>query len=188
MYKGKLILASSSPRRKDIFKMLDFDFISYSPNIEENFDKTKPIEEETKRIAYDKAFFVAQKYTSFPVIGVDTIVYLNGEIMGKPKNREEAKSFLLNLSANKHTVYSGISLVWKDKNIILSDYDITDVYFKELTEEDISFYLDTMEWTDKAGGYAIQGKGALLVKRIEGDFYNVMGLPLNPLFEMLKKL
>ncbi len=186
IYQGKIILASSSPRRRTIFEMIGINFEVIRPNCDETFNSNLSIEDNVKNVSLLKAESV--DVFNVPIIGVDTIVVLDNKILGKPSNREEAILYLKMLSGKKHTVYSGISLIWRDKEITLSDYDKTDVYFRKLTDDDIEWYISTNEWTDKAGGYAIQGVGALLVKRIEGDFYNVMGFPINPFLRIMKKI
>ncbi len=110
------------------------------------------------------------------VVGSDTVVYLDGEIMGKPKDKEDAKRMLGLLSGKKHTVYTGISVVSENK--CATDFDATDVYFRKLTERDIDLYVASNEPMDKAGAYGAQGLGAAFVEKIDGDFFGVMGLPL----------
>ncbi len=186
VYAKKIILASTSPRRKIILEMIGINFDVIPPSSDEEFDNDISIEENVKRVSLLKAESV--NIDDLPVIGVDTIVVMNNHILGKPADREGAKEYLRMLSGRKHTVFSGISLIWRGKNIKISDYDKTDVYFRELSDDDIEWYLETNEWTDKAGAYAIQGKGSLLVKKIDGDFYNVMGFPLDPFVKMLKTI
>jgi len=134
-----------------------------------------------------KAENVAKKVNDSLILGADTVVVLNGEILGKPKDGEDAFKMLKKLSGKEHLVYTGISLVDKDKERILSGYQLTKVKFNQLKDKEIKDYIDTGEPLDKAGAYGIQGMGNFLVEKIEGDMDNVIGLPLRKLEELLKK-
>jgi len=141
-----------------------------------------------QRAALEKAIYASRGLKEGLVLGCDTIVVLEGEILGKPKDREEAGMMLRKLSGKSHEVFSGLALLDLDDSQIFTDFERTVVYFKELEQKEVERYLDSSEPMGKAGAYAIQGKGALFVQRIEGCFYNVVGLPLYRLSMLLKKV
>ena len=120
------------------------------------------------------------------VIGADTIVVLGDEVLGKPKDEEEAFDMIQKLSNKTHRVITGISLIHLKKGIVVNDYQISYVTFKDLSEDSIKDYINTKESLDKAGGYGIQGYGALLVEGIQGDYFNIVGLPISKLSDLLK--
>ena len=135
-----------------------------------------------------KAESVAKRVGDSIILGADTIVVLDGEILGKPKDSDEAFKMLKKLSGMEHKVYTGISLVDKDKGRVLSGYQLTKVKFNQLKDKEMKDYIDTGEPLDKAGAYGIQGMGNFLVEKIEGDLDNVIGLPLRKLEELLIKI
>lgn len=172
-----MILASGSPRRKEILSNFGFSFKTIIKNTDETSHKEK-IHEKIMEIAEKKAMAVAKDFPNEYTLGADTAVVVNGSILGKPKSREEAFSMLLSLSGKSHEVITAFSFINIEKNIKYSDYEVTKVYFKNLTEQEINWYINTKEPMDKAGAYGIQGKGAFFVEKIEGDFFSVMGFPL----------
>lgn len=182
-----MILASKSPRRKEILENIGFNLKIISEEIEEISDK-KDILEWIKDIAYKKAEVVAKRYPYEYVVGADTIVEVDGEIIGKPKDKEEAKKILKKLSNRSHNVITGFSFINRGKNICIVDVAITKVYFKELSMEMIDWYIASEEPMDKAGAYGIQDKGAIFVEKIEGDFFTVMGFPIGKFIEKLNEL
>ncbi|HSH26015.1 MAG TPA: Maf family protein [Massilibacterium sp.] len=174
----KIILASQSPRRKELMQLLNHPFeVIPSAFNEEIITKTNP-KEYVITLAKEKAqsVFTTQKDTSCLVIGADTIVVYNEVIFGKPTNEKEARKMLEHLSEKTHQVYTGVALVSTDKQSFFCEK--TDVTFYKLTSAEITDYLKTGEPFDKAGSYGIQGYGALFVKQIVGDYYNVVGLPV----------
>lgn len=172
----KYILASASPRRKELLAMFISDFAVCPSDIPEIVPNDLPIEEHSEYLARLKANDIAQKYPEDIIIGADTSVILGNEILGKPKNREDAKRMLKTLSGNTHKVITGCAVV---KNGVCKSFSVvTEVEFFELTDTEIENYLDTNEYCDKAGSYGIQGFGGLFVKGIKGDYYNVVGLPI----------
>lgn len=184
----KIVLASQSPRRKDLLNSLKVEFQSIGSNTDENLDVKDPIEFVLK-LSKQKALEVASKLDfDAVVIGADTIVYIDGNILGKPENELDAFNKLKSLQGRKHEVYTGICVVQLPSYKILSDYAVTSVWIKSMSDQEIMNYIKTGEVADKAGAYAIQGKGSLIVERIEGCYYNVVGLPLNKLNEMLKSI
>lgn len=181
-----MILASASPRRKEILENFGFSFKTIVKNIDEISDKTRA-EEKILEIAEKKARAAAIDFPDENVIGADTVVVVDGKILGKPKDEKEAFSMLKSLSGRSHEVITAFSFININKNISYSDYEITKVYFKNLTDDEINWYINTKEPMDKAGAYGIQGKGAFFVEKIEGDFFSVMGFPLGKFVRFLNK-
>jgi septum formation protein len=183
----KLILASSSPRRRQILSDAHVRFeIRIPPNINEESLSPDPVEH-VLSVSRAKAESISPQIAEGIILGADTIVVLNGEILGKPQDKREAFLILKKLSGKTHTVYTGITLINKLNGKTLSDYDSTEVTFNRLEEDKIGSYIETGEPMDKAGAYGIQGMGAFLVKEIKGNLDNVIGLPTEKLKEMLKK-
>lgn len=183
-----IILASSSPRRKELMSFLNREFTIITKEVEEKIDEQIEPYENVKALALKKAVAVAADYQDNFVIGCDTIVSIENKIMGKPKDKEDAKNTLRYLSGKEHCVYTGVAIICKKKNIEVSFFETTKVRMKKLTEEEIDSYIATGEPLDKAGSYAIQGKGAIYIEAIDGDYYNVVGLPLCRLYKELIKL
>ena len=182
-----IILASGSPRRREILANTKVKFSVITSDIDEKiFDFEEPTQL-VLRLAFEKCMDVATNNTKDLVIGADTIVVLDNEILGKPKNEKEAFNMLSKLSNRKHQVITGISIVNLEENKKIVDYVISDVKFKNLTEQDIKDYINTGECLDKASAYGIQGYGALLVEEIKGDYFNIVGLPISKLSDILKE-
>ena len=181
-----MILASASPRRKEILENFGFSFKTIVKNIDETSDKTHA-EEKILEIAEKKARVAAIDFPDENIVGADTVVVVDGKILGKPKDEKEAFSMLKSLSGRSHEVITAFSFININKNISYSDYEITKVYFKNLTDDEINWYINTKEPMDKAGAYGIQGKGAFFVEKIEGDFFSVMGFPLGKFVRFLNK-
>ena len=182
----EIILASASPRRREILKNTKLKFEVQKSDIEEVFLENESPESMVVRLAYEKAFDVAENNRDKLVIGADTIVVLGDEVLGKPKDEEEAFDMIQKLSNKTHRVITGISLIHLKKGIVVNDYQISYVTFKDLSEDSIKDYINTKESLDKAGGYGIQGYGALLVDSIQGDYFNIVGLPISRLSDLLK--
>ncbi|EQK41834.1 septum formation protein Maf [[Clostridium] bifermentans ATCC 638] len=181
-----IILASGSPRRKEILENTNLQFSVITSDIDERiFENEEPIQL-VLRLAFEKCMSVAQNNPSDLVIGADTIVVLDNEILGKPKNEEEAFNMLSKLSNREHQVITGMSIVNLENEKKIVDYAISNVKFKKLTDQDIKDYISTKECLDKAGSYGIQGYGALLVEEIKGDYFNIVGLPISKLSDILK--
>ena len=187
----KIILASASPRRRELLEQIGLEFdIVVSTDSEENIDKTLPPDIYTAELAIFKATSVAKKLNEIGrkkcvIIAADTIVYHNGNILGKPKNKSDAVNMLKALSGSCHEVYTGICVMRLDDGFMVSKSVKSDVYFKVLTDEMINAYINTREYADKAGAYGIQGMGAVLVDKIKGDYFNIVGLPLSALYDVL---
>jgi len=184
----KFILASSSPRRIELLKNLNLNFLIKAPKVDERYVKDLTPTEIAIDNSFRKAMVIAEENRNEYVAGFDTIVVLNDEIIGKPKDREDAYKILKKLSSKTHKVITGYTILNLNKNFELKRFCESFVTFKELEEEEINWYLTTEEPYDKAGAYAIQGKGAFMVKKIEGSFTNVIGLPLTEFLDDLKKL
>ena len=193
--KKRVILASGSPRRKELLEMIGIDFEVISGNQEENYKSTEPVEI-VKELALMKARYVADKVKmesqeEFLVIGADTIVVLDGKVIEKPKDKIEAFEMLQKLQGRSHLVYTGVAILdysYNQEEKAANFAVETKVNIDSITPEEIEGYIDTGEPFDKAGGYGIQGEFAVFVKGIEGEYYNVMGLPLASLYQNLKEL
>lgn len=182
----RLILASTSPRRKEILSTVFDSFEIIASQTDETVEPGLSPEQTVLELAERKAKAVAKDHRDAYVIGSDTIVYLEPDILGKPVDAEEAGLMLKSLSGKTHTVYTGAAVIYNDR--IESFYEKTEVKFWELTESEIEHYIATGEPFDKAGGYGIQGFGATLVQSVNGDFYSVVGLPISRLFRTLLKM
>lgn len=181
----RVLLASESPRRRELMMMSDIPFSCTSSYIEEHLATDCPIEEAVMQLADQKAQAAFTRYPEEFIIGADTVVVLGDQVLGKPADSEDSKRMLRLLSGKTHRVITGVALLSKDVHEHF--YEETFVTFNELSEEDIEAYVKTKECHDKAGAYAIQGRGMLLVSRIEGDYANVVGLPMSHLCQELKK-
>lgn len=182
-----LVLASQSPRRRELLKLITEDFIICPDDSPENASLGLKPCEYVSVLSKEKCLNVSKKFSDDSiVIGADTVVVSKGEILGKPSNEDEAKNMLKMLSDDFHTVYTGVCIVRKSDNKCISFFEKTDVYFYKLSDDEISRYVQTKEPMDKAGAYGIQEKGALFVKKVEGDYNNVVGLPLARLARVLR--
>ena len=187
MKKVKLILASGSPRRNELLRMLGCKFQIVPSKVEEKINpRLSPIEN-VKRLSRQKALDVASKISDGIIVAADTDVVLNGKILGKPKNKKEAKRILKDLSGKEHRVITGLAVIDAKTKKILQDTVVTKVKFRKLNNELIEKYIASGGPLDKAGAYGIQGRAALLVESIKGDYFNVVGLPLNALNQLLEK-
>lgn len=183
----RLVLASSSPRRQAFLRDLGWDFHIEPSNIDESYILGETPEEMALRLAVSKALDVWRRSRENWVIGADTIVVIDGTVLGKPADEEEAKRMIRMLQGRTHTVMTGAAVVRPDGGM-LSCVEKTDVTFRSMTEDEAEAYVEQGESMDKAGAYAIQGKGMLLVERVDGCYFNVVGLPLERLSRMLAEL
>ena len=183
----KIILASNSPRRREILgEFIDLDI------------KTKEINEikddsflpwtTVMGLAFEKGIEVAKDNEDSIVLSADTLVELDGKLLGKPKDREEAKIMIESLSGRSHNVYTGYAIFKLSEKIKYVNYEKSSVKFYKLSDLEIENYLDTLEYKDKAGAYGIQGKGSLLVEEIRGDYFNIVGLPIGKINRDLIRL
>ncbi|RDY24045.1 septum formation inhibitor Maf [Romboutsia maritimum] len=181
-----IILASASPRRKEILENTNMKFDTIKSEIDEVILEHEPPKSVVMRLAFEKCMDIASEYKNDLVIGADTIVVLDDVILGKPKDLDEAYEMISKLSGKTHQVITGISLINLVSNKKVLDYVVSNVKFKKLSQEDIKDYIQTNESLDKAGAYGIQGYGALLVEEIQGDYFNIVGLPISRLSDLLK--
>ncbi|MCF7926520.1 MAG: Maf family protein [Candidatus Izimaplasma sp.] len=187
MYLDKqLILASQSPRRKELLDQLELSFEVIPSAIEEHLDSDKSLAENVMSLAEQKALDIYQKHPNKIILGFDTLVTFNGNILGKPTNNEEAFSMLKTLSGTTHEVFTGCAVITKEKR--RSFYGLAKVTFAHLSTDEINDYIASKEPMDKAGAYAIQGKAAKFVKHVEGDYYAIIGVPIYQLYNTLKTL
>lgn len=182
----KIVLASQSPRRRELLKYIAEDFTAVSPECSETVPDGVESCDCAEYLAVQKALSVSEKHSGSMVIGCDTVVILDGEIFGKPDNEAEAFLMLKALSGKTHTVTSGVCLTYMGKTLSFSQS--TDVSFYELSDGEILSYIEECRPLDKAGAYGIQDKGALFVKEIKGDYYNVVGLPVAKINRKIKEL
>jgi len=181
------ILASLSPRRRELLGGMDLKFSVIPSGIEEPENDDESPRDHALRLSLEKARAVADQHPDAWVLGADTIVIVDGEILGKPKNPEHAKKMLRKLSGRDHIVITGFSIVQKKGNVAMSDAVESTVFFKNLPDDEIEWYAGTDEPYDKAGAYAVQGKAAFFIKEIHGSYTNVMGLPLAEVVAALKE-
>ena len=182
-----IVLASASPRRKELLERLNIHPIIAQKNIVEKINSGELPEVVVMSLAFKKALAISMSYPDDIVIGADTIVVNDGVILGKPNDDDEAYKMLKNLSSKSHKVITGISILSQSKGIKIIDYESTIVKFRELSDRQIKNYILTKEPLDKAGSYGIQGLGAVFVEKIDGCYFNVVGLPLSKLDNLLRK-
>lgn len=186
----KIILASQSPRRKELMDLLKIKYEVIPSEVDENFEEGLSIVEQSKRLAYIKAKEIFNKTSGDRiVIGADSLVIKNGKIYGKPKNEEDAIQILNELKKSSHQVITSLCVMTQDKGQFKQylDYDMAEVYFKDMTEEEIKKWVQTGKPLDKAGGYAIQSEFCVYVDKIEGNYTTVVGLPMHKLYEVIKE-
>ncbi len=184
----KLLLASQSPRRKELLEQTGIECQVIPSNINEEKIPLKKPEEYVKELSYAKAEMVSRIYADIWILGADTIVVVEDQILGKPESDDHAMEMLTLLTNREHLVYTGFCILNKKKTSVIKNVVKTKVYFKSLSEQEIRWYVKTKEPFDKAGAYGIQGVGAFLVKRISGSYSNVVGLPVCEVIETLMKL
>ncbi|WP_096153191.1 MULTISPECIES: Maf family protein [Bacillus] len=172
----RLILASGSPRRKELLEQINLSFEIIASKVEETFDPKESPENIAMSLASQKASDVFTQNQDSIVIGADTIVVFNNEILGKPNDEEDAFRMLKKLSGQTHHVITGVAIISSEKEKIF--YEKTTVTFYELTEKELKDYIASKEPMDKAGSYGIQQLGALFVQKIDGDYFSVVGLPI----------
>ena len=185
----KIILASASPRRKKLMEVLGVDFEIKVSDCEEFIDKTQSVENIVMSLSLQKARDIANKITKgHIIIGADTVVAYKKEILGKPSNIEDAKRMLTMLSGKTHRVYTGFTLINTTDNSVITDFEKSNVTFRELTEKEIEEYISSDDPMDKAGAYSIQGIASSFVKKLDGDYNNVVGLPIFKLSKYLYRM
>jgi len=187
----EIILASESARRKQLLEQIGIEFSVIASKCKEITSRTKP-EEVVKELSYQKARDVfGRDHKDAVVIGADTIVYFEDQILGKPVNNTQWKEMLSSIQGKKHCVYTGVTILWQDvesKTHVLSFVEMTVVKLNSISEKEIDAYIESNEASDKAGGYGIQGSFAKYVDGINGDYNNVVGLPIARLYQELKQM
>ncbi len=182
----KIILASQSPRRKELLEKCGYPFLIDVADIDETINTENDLKEEIRLLSIRKAKEVLKRHEDAIVIGSDTIVVVDKEILGKPHSEEEAKEMLRKLSNHTHEVITGIAILSNKREY--SNTSTSYVTFEELSEEEIDKYVETKEPMDKAGAYAIQGIASRYIKNINGDYYSIMGFPVSMVYEELKNI
>ncbi len=183
----RIILASESPRRKRLLKQLDIDFEVVPSEIEEKLNPRLKPKGQAELLSKEKAKAVAAKYNDAIIIAADTIIALEDEVLVKPQDGRDARRILKKLSGKVHTVITGFTILDTENQKKITKSVETKVFFKNLQEKEIRSYIEKENLLDKAGAYAIQGIGVVFVEKIEGDYFNVVGLPLFALARELKK-
>jgi len=182
------ILASASPRREDLLRSVGLTFKILPAHVDETYRPGETPAAHVKRLSQDKAGVIATRHPKALVLGADTIVVIDGLILGKPKNKKQARDMLQRLSNRTHTVFTGFTLASMDAGISQTRVVRSSVQFKQITSDEMDWYIHCDEPYDKAGGYAVQGRGAYFIKAIRGSYTNVIGLPLCEVLEELKHL
>ena len=188
MLKEKLILASQSPRRAEILTAVGWEFEAIAADIDETRLAAEDAVSYVERLARTKAETVARGFPGRLVIGADTVVVIDEEILGQPRDDDDARRMLRLLSGKWHEVLTGVALVRAGSSQVSIDHDTTRVLFAEMSADEIDWYVSTGEPRGKAGAYAIQGRGALFIKEIQGDYFNVVGLPVRLVFELMRRM
>ncbi|KKU68202.1 MAG: hypothetical protein UX89_C0006G0026 [Parcubacteria group bacterium GW2011_GWA2_47_16] len=184
--KPKVILASGSPRRKEILEKMGVEFEVVLGGHEEDMTLPFPPVELAKYLALGKARNVSEKFPDSIVVAADTIVVLEGKVMGKPHTKEVAEKMLVRLSGKAHEVITGMAITRKATGVVIVEAVVTGVVFKTLSEKQITDYIDTGEPLDKAGAYAVQGLGGALIEKVTGDYWSLVGLPAHILAKHLE--
>lgn len=182
------ILASASPRREELLRSLGLTFKILPGHIDETYLEGESPRAHVQRLSRHKAAVIAAQHPRALVLGADTIVVIDGQILGKPKNKKQAREMLQQLSDRRHTVFTGFTLACVSTGTSRTKVVRSGVQFKEISPEEMDWYVNCEEPYDKAGGYAVQGKGAYFIKSIRGSYTNVIGLPLCEVLEELKHL
>ena len=183
----RIILASASPRRKELLEKIGLKFEVESSDFVEELRSGLSSDELARALSLEKARVVASRHRNAVVIAADTFIVFRGKILGKPGTEAESRKMLTRLSGKPHSVITGFTILDTDSGKVLTKSVETIVHVKNLTREEIESYIKSGEPLDKAGAYAIQGLGSVIVERIEGDYFNVIGLPLSALAEGLKE-
>ena len=184
----KLILASSSPRRAEILNAVHWPFEPVSANIDESRWQSEAALPYVKRLAETKARTVAARFSSGLVLGADTVVVIGTEFLGQPREAKEALRMLKLLSGKWHEVITGVTLVRAENGKAVVDHEITRVRVAELSDDEIDWYVETGEPLDKAGAYAIQGRAGVFIEEIDGDYFNIVGLPVRLVYELAQRM
>jgi septum formation protein len=182
-----LVLASQSPRRKELLEILGIPFSIVTPQTDETPQRGETPDRYVVRVAKDKAKEVASRLQNSIILSADTVVTIDGEILGKPVDRDDAIRMLTRLAGREHRVFTAVCVVDQPRGRTREGLEETTVWFKSLTQADIAMYVDRENVMDKAGAYAIQGFASIFIPRIAGSYSNVMGLPMALVYELLAK-
>ncbi len=182
----RIILASASPRRAQLLKLIGLEFEVVQSNCDESGESYTFPEVQVLELSERKASMVAEQVEDGLIVGVDTVVALGDKIFGKPKDKSAAQEMLRQLSGQTHTVYTGFTLIDQPSGWLHSDYERTEVVFRKIDDAEISRYVETESPLDKAGAYGIQDKSAVFVSKVNGCFYNVVGLPVTKFYVALR--
>ncbi|MDP2637811.1 MAG: nucleoside triphosphate pyrophosphatase [Candidatus Levybacteria bacterium] len=183
-----IILASGSPRRKELLEKAGLKFRTVKSRFKEYLDPKADPHELTRKLSLKKALVVSKEIKNTIIIAADTIVVINGKILGKPKSKGNAMKMLMLLSGKKHSVITAFTIIDNTLNKIITRSMETKICMRKININEIKSYIETGEPLDKAGAYAIQERGSIFIKKIDGDFFNAVGLPIYNLMEELKKL
>lgn len=183
-----LVLASASPRRAEILRSVNWPFEAVAANIDESARGGEDVSEYVERLACEKAEAVAEGRASGLVLGADTVVAVGGQVLGKPADTQDARRMLRLLSGGWHEVLTGVALVRAQTKEVVVSHERTRVRFAAMTDAEIDWYISTNEPTDKAGAYGVQGCAALFIEEIEGDYRNIMGLPVRLVYKLLEEI
>ena len=183
----KLILASNSRTRKEILNKVGLKYEVVPSNIEEHSDKTNP-KEYVMDLSKQKAQAVAKIVKEGVILSADSIIYIDSKKLEKPKTKEQAKEMLQNLSGKTNYAVTGVTIIDLYQNKEITFNEVTEVYFDKLTEEEIDWYIDNEEYIFERCGYSIAGKSAIYIPKINGDYYNILGMPISKLYKELKAL
>ena len=188
MFPKPLTLASKSPRRAEILRTVGWEFEVQAANIDESRADNEAAVDYVRRLAEIKARVVAKEMSAGVVLGADTIVVIDDEILGQPETDEDARRMLRLLSGRWHEVFTGVALVEAAANRSVIGHQVTRVRFAQLSPAEIEWYISTTEPNDKAGAYAIQGRGAVFIEEVQGDYFNIVGLPIRLVYQLVLEL
>lgn len=184
----RLILASGSPRRSEILRAVGWTFEAEAADVDESILPGEDAVSYIERLAREKAQAVASRRLFGLVLGADTVVVVDGRVLGKPRGRDEAREMLLSLRGREHAVLTGVALVRAESKRVVVAHERTRVRFASMSEAEIDWYVETGEASDKAGAYGVQGRAALFIEHIEGDYLNIVGLPVRLVYELAQEM
>jgi nucleoside triphosphate pyrophosphatase len=183
-----IVLASTSPRRAEILRTVGWSFETFAVNVDETLAADEDAPDYVERLARAKAAAAVVHCPSRLVLGADTVVIVDDEILGKPRDEEDARQMLRRLSGRRHQVLTGVALINGQPSQSVVAHEITEVKFATLSDDEIGWYAATGEPMDKAGAYAIQGRGARFIEEIKGDYFNIVGLPVRLLYKLVQNI
>ncbi len=185
---GEFILASASPRRNELLKSMGLEFTVEPADVDETYTNGEPPSDHALRLSREKAQAISLRHPDAWVLGADTVVVIGGEVLGKPGSVAEARHMLGKLSGREHHVFTGFTVVGESAGVLVGDVIESRVLFRDISPEEMTWYVESDEPYDKAGGYAAQGKSGFFIRAISGSYTNVIGLPLCEVIDMLKRV